>query len=115
MNSVTVSKQLRLSRGTALVKACQESGLKVKEWCALNGVTKDTYYYWKRKLKDLCLDQVDIPSFVDISGEFPPQTLAATATPEASASVILPGLRIDVYEGASPAFLQKLMEAAKNA
>lgn len=115
MNSVTVSKQLRLSRGSALVKACQESGLKVKEWCDLNGVTKDTYYYWKRKLKDLCLDQMDIPSFVDISEELLSRTMAGQSDPEASASVILQGLRIDVYESASPAFLQKLMEAAKNA
>ena len=115
MNSVTVSKQLRLSRGSALVKACQESGLKVREWCDLNGVTKDTYYYWKRKLKDLCLDQMDIPSFVDISGEFPSQSTTPQRAPEASASVILQGVRIDVYESASPAFLRKLMEAATDA
>ena len=115
MNSVIVSKQLRLSRGSALVKACQESGLSVKDWCEMNGITKDTYYYWKRKLKDLCLDQMDMPSFVDISGESLPQTPAAPTGPEASASLILPGFRIDVYEGASPAFLRKLMEAAKNA
>lgn len=115
MNSVAVSKQLRLSRGSALVKACQESGLSIKDWCEMNGITKHTYYYWKRKIKDLCLDQMEIPSFVDISEEFPPRTQAASRDPEASATVILQGLRIDVYESASPAFLRKLMEAAKNA
>ena len=115
MNSVTVSKQLRLSRGSALVKAAQESGLSIKDWCERNGITKYTYYYWKRKLKDLCLDQMDIPSFVDISGELPSQSPTPQREPEVSASVILQGLRIDVYESASQAFLRKLMEAAKNA
>lgn len=115
MNSVVVSKQLRLSKGAALVKACQESGLTVNEWCSTNGITKHTYYYWKRKLKDLCLDQVDMPSFVDISGTGPVNAGTFRPCTEASASVMVSGMRIDLYETASPFFLRNLLEAAKNA
>ena len=115
MNSVVVSKQLRLSKGAALVKACQESGLTVNEWCSTNGITKHTYYYWKRKLKDICLDQVDMPSFVDISGAGPVNAGMFHPSTEASASVMVSGMRIDLYEQASPSFLRNLLEAAKNA
>lgn len=115
MNSVTVSKQLRLSRGAALVKSCEESGLRVKEWCHQNGVTKDTYYYWKRKLKDLCLEQMDIPSFVEISGIQSAGTAIVQPAGEAAASVMVHGIRVDIYGSASTDFLRNLMEAARDA
>ena len=115
MNSVIVSKQLRLSHGASLVKACQESGMTVNEWCSTNGITKHTYYYWKRKLKDLCLDQMEMPSFVDISGTGSVNANAVLPCREASASVMANGVRIDLYEQASPSFLRNLLEAAKNA
>ena len=113
MNSVIVSKQLRLSRGSALVKACQESGLSVKAWCEMNGITKDTYYYWKRKLKDICLDSIEIPSFIDIS-ELQHSYNEPVPVQEAAASVTIDGIRIDIYRSATAGFLKNLVEAAKD-
>jgi hypothetical protein len=111
MNSVVVSKQYRLSQGAAMVKACEESGLQIREWCSQNGVTKDKYYYWKRKLRDICIDSMDVPSFVDISAVRHADTASETG---ASASVNIDGIKVDIYNPATAAFLQNLLEAAKN-
>lgn len=29
------------------------SGLKVNDWCEQNSISRDAYYYWYRKLKDI--------------------------------------------------------------
>lgn len=42
------------------------SGLKLDEWCVRNQLTKHAYYYWKRKITDLNLNDSGVPLFVEV-------------------------------------------------
>jgi len=66
MNSALITRQVHLQEGASMLKACSKSGMSVKAWLRENGISRDKYYYWKRKLKDICLDEL-CPSFVEIA------------------------------------------------
>ena len=48
--------QVRMNNWAALIKARQESGQTVKEWCSNNNVNINAYYYWLRKLRKVAIE-----------------------------------------------------------
>lgn len=50
MNVSKVTHQVKLDRWTAILKEQNSSGLSIKDWCSQNGITRDQFFYWKRKL-----------------------------------------------------------------
>lgn len=42
----------QLQRWKLLIQDRIKSGMKVRDWCDANGVTKDAYYYWLAKLRE---------------------------------------------------------------
>ncbi len=79
MNSLNVEKQYQYSKWAEIIKSCKSSGMKVSDWLRQNNISKDQYYYWQRKIKDACLEslQVEQPIFVELP----------TAIPESSNSL----------------------------
>ena len=74
---MSISKKIhntKLIKWTALFKEQSESGLKVKDWCLENGISKDSYYYWKRKVKEALLDS-SAPEIVPISTSAPASSI----------------------------------------
>lgn len=52
MNTSKLAHQARLRSWAESFRDQKESGLTVMEWCSQNGVSKDAYFYWKRRLRD---------------------------------------------------------------
>ena len=48
--------QVRMNNWAALIKARQDSGQTVKEWCSNNDVNINAYYYWLRKLRKTAIE-----------------------------------------------------------
>lgn len=113
MNSVVVTNQVRLQRAASMVRSCSESGMPVKDWLKENGISKDIYYYWKRKLKDACLDGI-APSFVELSPE-PARTEPSHQETNVSASMRIGNTTVEIYETATAGFLENLLKAASHA
>ena len=63
MKSTTslVARQCRLQEWAMQIRECQNrpSDMNVREWCALNGITKDSYYYRLKKVREACLETID--------------------------------------------------------
>lgn len=127
MNSTKAQHQYTLAKWAALIREQQASTLKLKDWLAENNLNKDTYYYWKRKLKDEALDSI-MPSFVELPTLSqrqevvpvvklvqPTQPDNDTHTPTIVASVSLGRATINLYDNASPVFIEKLLEVITNA
>lgn len=54
-NSNNFNRNQQLSIWTQIISDCQSakaSGTKVKDWLKANNISKDTYYYWYREVKD---------------------------------------------------------------
>ena len=41
----------RLQQWTQIIQQCKSSGLTNKAFCAQNGISEKTYYYWLRKMR----------------------------------------------------------------
>jgi hypothetical protein len=52
MNTSKLAHQARLKTWAETFQNQKESGLTVMEWCSRNGVSKNAFFYWKRKLRD---------------------------------------------------------------
>ena len=66
MNANQKIHDAKLIEWAALIKEQSESGLTIAGWCSQKGVTKDKYFYWKRLVKEACLDSV-MPEIVPLN------------------------------------------------
>ncbi len=65
-----VAQQTRLSEWAEQVSDCQNrpQGMKIDEWCQLHNITKATYYWRLRKVREAFLEAADhSPDFVEVS------------------------------------------------
>jgi len=65
MNTAKVTHQIRLSTWSERIREQMDSGLSIKDWCAQNDIRLDRFYYWKRKLKESCLESA-LPDIVPL-------------------------------------------------
>ncbi len=40
-----------MSQWLEIIGACKASGLRIREYCALNGISERGYYYWQNKIR----------------------------------------------------------------
>ena len=66
MSAKTILHQAMLNEWASRISDQKSRGLSVSEWCVKNGLTKDKYFYWKRKLKDELITQA-LPDIVPLS------------------------------------------------
>ena len=48
---MSAKQEYQINKWHWLIKEYQESGMKLKDWCSANGVSKDQYYYWLGKVR----------------------------------------------------------------
>jgi hypothetical protein len=125
MNSTRIEKQYALQKWAGIIKQQQECTLPLKEWLSQNNITKDQYYYWKRKLKDTVLDDL-VQGFVEIPSlpvqdkvaqvvklVQPPQP--AMVSNETVATITVGSAVININGNASQDFLRNLFGAVSHA
>ena len=121
MDSVTVSQDYRRMKGALMIKAYEESGMNLREWLQQNNVSKDKYYYWRRKLRDRQIDEIISGTEVQdvVFAEITHQESSIPTTSEltipTAAMINVSGIDIRISDEASSAFIRKLIEAASYA
>jgi len=130
MNATKAEQQYKLARWAELLKDQQESPLKLVDWLISNNISKDQYYYWKRKLKQTVFDTM-VPStgFIELPIQPDSQELGSVVpvaqvvqqpstvvnSPEAMASISIGNAVISINGNASPDFLKTLIGVIANA
>ena len=66
MNTSKIVHQANLTKWADIIREQQSSSLPVKSWCEQHQVSRDQFFYWKRKLKDQYLES-QLPDIVPIS------------------------------------------------
>ena len=66
-----VAQKVRLQQWAEQIRDCQSrpKGMDVETWCAQNNLTKANYYYRLRRVREVCLEQVqgtDPAAFVEL-------------------------------------------------
>lgn len=76
MNIQTAKRQAQLQKWITIIQKCNQSGMKIIDFCNSEGITKDAYYYWLRKVREAALESqtdvsvvTEIPKLVNITKE----------------------------------------------
>ena len=96
-----VAQQVRIRQWAEQIRNCQNrpKGMDVETWCTQNNLTKANYYYRLRRVRQICLDQMqdtETTAFVELPAPAPDPK--KTDTPKESGTCIsagtLPMIRI---------------------
>lgn len=84
-----VADQYRLLVWAEQIKSCQNrpDGMRVKEWCSQNGITKSNYYYRLRRVRQACLDTFPAQTAPSIMEPVPAELLNPRSRPSAQGSI----------------------------
>ncbi len=108
------------------------SGLSVSAWCRQNDISKDKFFYWKRRLKDEIIAQ-SLPEIVPLAMPSTPQnsqpqiltasiptggencTTRATFPTSTCVRVFINGITLEFDSNASEVFIHTLIKAVHHA
>ena len=111
-----MTKQIRIQQWTEIFKDKAASGLKVKEYCQLHGITKDAYFYWLKKVNEAAIESSGI-ELVELKepASLPPSVISGADTVFKTEATISSGnFTISVNSNTPKELLISLMEAAAN-
>ena len=72
----SISRQVRLSRWTEIIRQRVESGKSVRTWCFENGIVEKTYHYWKRQLREAACEELALSTSTRFPSGLPAQRFA---------------------------------------
>lgn len=116
MDEITLIKtRFRKEQWKKLILEFQGSGMKVDDWCAQHNVTRHSYYYWLRKIREDACE--NLPVVREESKPVSFKKLEVTSpTPNTVAAVIihLPSATVEVREGTSQQTVEAVLLALRN-
>ena len=111
MNTKLVEKEVKLSQWRALIQECMSSGLKVKDWCMQNNISKDTYYYWLKKLREAACDSIET-NFVRVPEQYISHSHTPSFSPELTISI--GSLTININSATPQHLIEATIQAVAN-
>ena len=116
MDEVTLVKtRFRKEQWKKLILECQNSGMKVEDWCVRHDVTKHAYYYWLRKIREEVCE--NLPEVREESKPVSFKKLEVTLpVPDTETAVMihLPSATVEVREGTSQQTVEVVLLALRN-
>ena len=117
-----VAQQARIDEWSRQIRECNNrpQGMTVEEWCQSQGITKASYYWRLRKVREALLTVADFtPAFVELKEPKPVPSVTTIAGNEISSKVVAiiskNSYSIAITDQASASFLQNLLEALHHA
>ncbi len=123
MNVSKVTRKAKLDHWAQIFREQKSSGLTVKDWCSQNGITKDQFFYWKRKLKESVLETA-LPDIVPVTTSSQGLTSCTSCTslttpgiPDTDflARITIQDISIEIGSGASEQLVSCIIKAVRNA
>ena len=108
MDTQKVAEEYRLSQWTRVIQEQKRSGQNIKDFCQENGISRNKYFYWQRKLRKAACEgllKAEEPANIVPAGwiQVKPDQLTKTTL-----HIEVSGCRITVDEGTDPELLKKV-------
>ena len=111
MDTRIVTNQVRMAKGSEVIKDRCESGLTIKEYCAEHGISRDAYFYWLRKIRESAVATAS-EQFAEL---LPPTERPVAVGGEAGVTIELNGAKIRVEDACCRSTLAMVLEVLRNA
>ena len=108
-----VKSRLKLEHWKRLIAECQNSNLPVKQWCNNNDVSKDQYYYWLRKIREMTVSEILVPVSDTVSFRRLEVKPPLTGTRQ-SVMIHLPQATVEVPDGVYQSTVEAVLLALKS-
>jgi len=60
MDTREVTKGYRLAQWAETIQTQKSSGQNIREWCEVNGINRQQYFYWQRKLRETAAEELGL-------------------------------------------------------
>ena len=112
METRLVTNQVRLASWAQIIKDRNASGLSIRAYCEQNGISRNAYNYWLRKLRNAAIESgsarfVELQPITEISQE--------PCLSDSQVIIELGGARIHVDSTSSKEALSMAVEVLKHA
>jgi len=108
MDTQKVASEYRLSQWAKVIQARQDSGKNIKDFCQAEGINRNAYFYWQRKLRKAACTEIAIPEEpVDLMPNGWMQ-LAPVQQTKATLEIEISGCHVAVSTETDPELLKKV-------
>ncbi len=120
MKTTVITHQTSLKLWASRISEQKASGILVNDWCNQNGVSRHQFYYWKRQLKEACLDSL-LPDIVPIAvpttgaPDNTSCTTRTTCTINPTNRITLPGISLEMDDSVPTDMLLNIIKAVRHA
>ena len=120
MNAREVTTKYRMKEWTGIVQDRINSGLTINEYCDQNGLSRNAYFYWLKKIRNRII--IDTPALTEESTQNPisfqelsiPEPSVPVVTPQDQISIGINGMTINVTKDTSKELLLRVLEVARH-
>lgn len=118
MDTQKVATEYRLSQWAQVIKAQQESGQNIKNFCQISGITRNAYFYWQKKLRKVActeLAKTEDPRNIVPSGwmKLTPKQ-AQSNQMKATLDIEISGCRVTADADTDPELLKKVCRVLRS-
>ena len=114
MNTKLATAQIRLDQWAAVIQDQKSSGLKVNEYCEKHNLSRDSYYYWLRKVKSVALQQAGFVELTQTTGSRDTDNTEASSF-TAQMMIRMGDFELSISEGTSMELLEKVLGVIRHA
>ncbi len=120
MNAREVTTNYRMKEWTGIVQDRINSGLSINEYCNQNGLSRNAYFYWLKKIRNRII--IDATALTEESTQNPisfqelsiPEPSVPVVTPQDQISIGINGMTINVTKDTSKELLLRVLEVARH-
>jgi hypothetical protein len=125
MDMRKVTREVRLERWAEILRERQASGKSITAWCEANGMDRQRYFYWQRKLRGLACEALAKREGGAVEGttefaEYRPMEIAAVAMTEGTREAACPAIvihlalgKMEIYSGADRETIDSTLQALR--
>jgi transposase-like protein len=122
MDTRSVKRNYYIQQWKSIIQDRNNSGMSVNAYCKQNGISRNSYFYWLRIIREETLAQQAPSGFVELNPQTDSEsglsvvTAFPTETPETSQLTLsINGVTLLVTENTSSALLARTIGVLKNA
>jgi putative transposase len=112
MNTREMASEYRSAQWAEIIREQKSSGQSISAWCAANGVSRQRYFYWQRRLREAAVgalaerakDQPDAPKGWALCSTTAEQSKSLTK----SVTIEIGSFRVLAEAGFDPELLEKV-------